>query len=545
MEAFNLFKKPQRYIGNEWNVIKKSHENKIKICLCYPDFYEIGMSNLGLRIIYSLLNQYDDVVCERVFMPAQDYIDFLKKKNTPLTSLETKTALYKFDVVGFNLNYELNFLNFLKILYLGGIPIESHKRDNLVLVGGLANPEPIANFVDIFFIGEFEEKADIFINILRKYKDKNSRLLAFSEIDGFYVPSLYEATFVNNKYIFEKKYKNAIFPINRVYLKDINNSFYPTNWLVPYTQIVHDRAQIEIARGCPNHCNFCQARFIYYPYRERRIDVILKLTEEIYKSSGYENFSFLALSASDFSHIEELIDFTIFYFKKFKIGISLPSLRIDDIVDKLYKKLLANKKTSLTLAVEVANDTLREKLGKKIDTRKLFEAAYILRSLGIRHIKLYFMFGLPYEEENDILAIGSFLKRLVEATNIKLNVSINIFIPKPFSSWQNFSMEDINILENKRKLIFKNIPRKDAINVNVALPKYSILEAILSRADRDFYKVIKNIFLKKINPQSLDKNSLFEIWMNEMKEEKIDYMRYLKISSENFPWSFIKTSCNF
>ncbi|MCM8830847.1 MAG: radical SAM protein [Candidatus Omnitrophica bacterium] len=543
MEAFSLFTRPQRYIGNEWNVIKKSHQDRIKICLCYPDLYEIGMSNLGLRIIYGLLNQYDDVVCERVFLPSQDYIEFLKKKNEPLSSLETKTALYKFDVVGFNLNYELNFLNFLKVLHLGGIPIESSNRDILVLVGGLPNPEPIASFVDVFFIGEFEEKADIFINILRKYKDKNTRLLALSEIEGFYVPSLYEVSFENNKYIFKKKYKNAIFPINRVYVKDINNSFYPTKWLVPHTQIVHDRAQIEIARGCPNRCKFCQARSIYYPYREKKIDILLKLTEQIYKLSGYENFSFLALSASDFSHIEELIELTIFYFKKFKIGISLPSLRIDDIVDRLYKKLLANKKTSLTLAVEVASDSLREKLGKKIDTRKIFEAASILKSLGIQHIKLYFMFGLPYEAEEDILAIGSFLKRLVDATNIRLNVSINIFVPKPFSFWQSFSMEDVNILEYKRRLIFKNIPRKNIINVNVASPKYSILEAILSRADRDFCKVIKNVFLKNIDIDYLDKNYLFKIFMDAIEDEKIDYIRYLKVTSENFAWSFIKNPC--
>ncbi|MDP2924587.1 MAG: TIGR03960 family B12-binding radical SAM protein [Candidatus Omnitrophota bacterium] len=538
---FTLFQKPQRYIGNEWNVVKKTHHGKIKICVCYPDYYEIGMSNLGLRIIYGMLNEFEDVVCERTFMPGIDLCGFLIKNRKILFSLETKTNLNEFEVIGFNLNYELNFINFLRILSLGGIVLEAKERKNTIVLGGaIANPEPLADFVDVFCLGEFEGVADKFIEILRKYKDKESRLKGFSEIDGLYVPKFYAVNFHNNSFKFEKVYSYAQLPIKKVYIKDLDSAYYPLKWLVPNTSIIHDRVPIEIARGCPNACVFCQAKALYHPYRERRPSTILGFMKEIYKNSGYENFSFLALSASDYSAIKNITTEALDYFKDKRIGLSLPSLRIDDIVGGLYNKILPLKKTSLTVAVEAARDDLRNKLNKNIDINKLFETGKIIRSLNLRHIKIYFMFGFHDENEDDLIAIGKFLNTLRQQTRLELNVSINIFSPKPFSAWQNHALIEENVLHSRRETILKNIPPHRGIKVSLSSIKKSILETILSRGDRGLGPVIYRVFLKEFEPSGYSENFSWDIWEQAMKDEGIDYRFYLEAKTENFPWSFIE-----
>ncbi|MCK9573575.1 MAG: radical SAM protein [Candidatus Omnitrophica bacterium] len=540
MIDFNQVKKPQRYIGNEWNVIKKSHHGKIPICVSYPDLYEVGMSNLGLRIIYGLLNDFEDVACERVFLPGEDLAANLSANNLKLFSLETKTALDEFEAVGFNLSCEINFLNFLRILRLGAIPIKaSERKEKIVFAGGIANPEPIAEFVDFFYLGEFEEGATKFVEIFRKYKSKKERLCALSEIDGFYVPSFYDVSIYKNKYQFDKLYKYAQFPLKRVYVKDLDKSYYPLNWLTPHTQIIHDRAPIEIARGCPNACVFCQARAIYYPYREKKISTICDIAKNIYKNSGYENLSLLSLSASDYSNIEGLLDALIAEFKDKCVGLSLPSLRIDGTLAELYRKLLYLRKTSLTVALETASDSLRSKLGKKLDVNRLFEAAKIIKSLNLRTIKLYLMIGFPEETDEDLLLIGAFLERLRRETGLSINVSINIFVPKPFSIWENVWMPEEEILEKKIKLVLSCIPKRYNINLTVPQAKRSILEAILSRADRNFSAVIFDVF--NASP-GYETGNNWQAWHDAMHKNGINYKTYLQNGNKNFPWSFIDNS---
>jgi len=529
------FKRPQRYIGNEWNVVKKDHTNKIKICISYPDIYEVGMSNLGLRIIYGMFNEFTNVVCERVFLPGEDYIKYLINNNSKLVSLETKTPIDEFEVIGFNLNYELNFINFLYILHLGKIPLYAKDRKNLVMVGGIANPLPLNNFVDVFFLGEFEEKIYEFVNVLSKYKDKEERLKALSEIDGFFVPKFYSIYIKNNKYNFEKIYPYAKLPVKRVFVKNLDQVYYPLKWLTPHTKIVHDRASVEIARGCPNGCSFCQARSIYKPYREKKISTICDQIQKIYNYSGYESFSLLALSASDYSRIEKLIDEVLYLFKENKIGLSLPSLRIDDVIGFLYKKLIPHKKTSLTVALEVANDNLRNKLNKKIDIKKLFEAAKILNSLKIQHLKIYFMFGFKEETEEDLIAIGDFLEKLNKEAKIRINTSINAFIPKPFSMWQNIPMQEESILENKQKIILKYINNKK-IKVSISSIEKSALEAFLSRGDDKLDKFLYKIFIRSLKEENY--NFYFN-WKDIAAEENLDYRFYIYQPQDNFPWSFI------
>ncbi len=540
---FAQFQKPQRYIGNEWNVIKKSHQDRIKICLSFPDLYEVGMSNLGLRIIYGLLNEYPDIVCERAFMPGPDLVDYLKSEGKTMFTLERKTPLDEFEVLGFNLGYELNFTNFLSILELSKISLFSNKREkNIVLGGGIANPEPLAQFTDVFLMGEFEEISGEFVNVLRKYKDKKSRLKAFSEIEGFYVPSFYNFSLKNNTYIFNKNTTNANLPIKRLYVKDLDKSYYPLKWLTPHTQITQDRVPIEIARGCPNNCTFCQARSFYSPYRQRKTSTIKHMVEEIYANTGYENFSFLSLSSSDHSSIEKIISASYDYCAKRKIGLALPSLRVNDILGQLNKQLSSLKKTSITVAVEAARHELREKLNKKIDIDKLFDAAKLIRGLNIKHIKLYFMFGFPDESDDDLYAIGEFLNLLRKTSKLSLNVSINIFIPKPYSLWEGVKMEEESILESKRKIILKSIPKTRNIKVSMSNTKKSLLEGIISRADRKFSSVIYRAFLKGALFDGSNETFSWKIWEESMLEEGIDYTQYLDYKTKNFPWSFIKTN---
>jgi radical SAM superfamily enzyme YgiQ (UPF0313 family) len=546
MIDLKTFQRPQRYVANEWNVIKKSHDKRIPICLCYPDLYEVGMCNLGLRIIYSILNESSDVVCERAFLPGEDLGSFLASGNQKLFSLETKTPLGDFQVLGFNFNYELNFINFLYMLWLSKIPLFARERkDLIVLGGGIANPEPLAEFVDVFFLGEFEAGAADFIEVLRKYKDKHSRLEALSQIDGFYVPSLYSVELKNAEYKFAKIYNLARLPIKKIFVRNLDQSPYPLKWLTPHTQIVHDRVPIEVARGCPNQCVFCQALASYYPYREKRAQTVCAIVQEIYKNSGYDNFSLLSLSTSDYSQIDELVDTLFADFKQKRIGLSLPSLRIDDLLGRLYPKLHLLRKTSLTVAVETANDALRNNLGKKIEINKLFEAAKIIHSLKLKHIKLYFMIGFQQETEDDLVAIGRFLDKLTKETRLSLNVSINAFIPKPFSLWEAAAMDNEETLFHKVNIVKNSLPKYRSIDVTIAPVQKSILEAIISRADRGFSPVILDVFKASLNNRILA--SSWQLWAGAMQKNKVNFTAYLKPETKNFPWSFIDTGaaiCN-
>ncbi len=539
------FQKPQRYIGNEWNVVRKPHSGRIRVCVCYPDLYEVGMSNVGLRIVYGALNQNEKVVCERVFSPGADLARYLKNHNRKLFSLETKTALDEFDVVGFHLGYELNYTNFLSILDLSGIPLTAGERKKaggypLILAGGVNNPEVIAPFCDVIFLGEYEVGVDGFIEVIAGSRGRTERLEALSEREGFYVPEFYDVIDTPEGPVWEKNYASAHFPLRRQYVRDLNTSFYPLRWIVPYTQIVHDRAQVEIARGCPHNCYFCQARCVYYPYREKNADCVLSQIERIYASSGYENFSLLALSASNHSQIGTIIEGAGKMFKDKGVGIALPSLRVDDVVGTLYPKLQALKKTSLTLALEAGTPQMREKINKKIDIGAVLEAKDMLRSLGLRHIKLYFMFGFPQEADDDLYAIAELIRRVRSRLRIKLNVSVNVFIPKPFSRFQNVPMEDPAELLRKKKIILRSLSR-DTSHLSVSNIEKSILEAVMSRGDRKLARVVLKAFELGARFDSYQESFDWTLWEKAFLENNIDYRRYLVPVGEGARagWSYI------
>ncbi|MBI5144864.1 MAG: TIGR03960 family B12-binding radical SAM protein, partial [Candidatus Omnitrophica bacterium] len=457
--------KPGRYIGGEWNLPKKDFAKaEIKFALCFPDLYEVGMSNLGLRIIYSILNNIPDAVCERFFAPDIDMENVLREKHLEIFSLESQRKLREFDIIGFSLAYELNYTNVLNILDLGGIPLESSLRDKnfpLVIAGGPAafNPEPMHAFFDLFVIGEAEEAVLEIINLYRenqaKFKagriSKKEMLAVFSQIEGVYAPELYKEGLSQK--------------IKKRFLKSFDNADFLREWLVPYIQIVHDRISLELMRGCPNHCRFCQARTQYFPFRKRQPQKILAMAEEVYQRSGYEELSLSGLSVSDYTNIEGLLKDLIDSFKERGIAISLPSLKPKTMQSSLSAIIATIKKTGLTFAPEAGSERLRRVLGKDFCPEEFFKVIAGVYPLGYQHIKLYFMLGIPFEEKADLDGIIDFsvqvseLKRKFSKWPAELNLSINTLIPKPQTPLQWFKMIDLAEIKDKQDYL-KNRARR-------------------------------------------------------------------------------------
>ena len=416
--------KPGRYIGQEWNVAKKVFEKaEIKFALCFPDLYEVGMSNLGLRILYGLLNNIAGVCCERFFSPEMDMENLLRNNHKEIFSLESKNGLRGFDLIGFSLGYELDYTNILNILDLSLIPLKSSLRDEsypLIIGGGpcALNPEPMHDFFDLFVIGEAEEAIVEIIEVYRKYKsrfkaakiDKRELLLLLANIEGVYVPSFYDVKYNHEGKIvkFKPKFKGVRDKINKRFVRDLDNAYFPLDWLVPFIAIVHDRITLEVMRGCPNLCNFCQARTQYFPFRLRDKKNVLQLATDIYKRTGYDEISLSGLSVSDYPQIEQLLGELVEGFIDKAVSVSLPSMKPKAIIGNLSALIVKIKKTGFTFAPEAATEKLRKVLNKDFQTPDLFKAIENAYSLGWQHIKLYFMIGIPYEEEKDLDAILDF-----------------------------------------------------------------------------------------------------------------------------------------
>ncbi len=451
-ELLPFVMKPGRYIGNEFGAIKKDHQGKLKVVLAFPDVYEIGMSYLGLSILYHLINKRSNCVAERVFSPWVDAEELLRKENIPLFSLETHTPLKEFDVIGFSLTYELNYATVLNILDLAGIPVFSSQRtedDPLVIAGGPSalNPEPMAEFIDLFALGDGEEIISEILDEIEKGEQngikKEELLLKLSRIPGVYVPSLYEV-----KYDAEKRFERITpkFPDNPEKIKvrtlpELKSEYYPTAPIVPFLETTHDRLTIEIMRGCPMGCRFCEARIAYYPKRERLLEDILKQAEIGIANSGWDELSLLSLSTTDYSKLPELAKRLQDKFYSKRVSISLPSLRPDTFSLELAQLLTRIKKPGLTFAPEAGTSRLRNVIGKNLAEEDLFNTVKIAYSSGWNLIKLYFMIGLPTERKEDLDGIIYLLKKIISigkqiGGGKKWNVTISSFTPKPHTPFQ-------------------------------------------------------------------------------------------------------------
>ena len=554
--------KPGRYIGQEWNSPRKDFDQaEIKFALCFPDLYEVGMSNLGTRIIYGILNNMPDVSCERFFSLGIDMENILRNNRIEIFSLESKKRLKEFDIIGFSLGYELGYTNVLNILDLGNIPLKSALRNHtfpLVIGGGssVLNPEPMHEFFDFFVIGEAEEVIleiiDVYRNFKHKFKtsqiSKQDLLIMLSHIEGVYAPSLYEVIQNSQGRIeeFKPKFLGVPKTIKKRFVKDLDSAYFPSGWLIPYIQIIHDRITLEVMRGCPNRCRFCQARSQYYPFRQRASQDILELTHRIYKHTGYEEISLGGLSVSDYSHIEELSKGLIDMFKEKGVSISLPSIKPKTIVGNLSSLIATIKKTGLTFAPEVATDKLRKILNKDFDALGFFKVIEQAYSSGYRHVKLYFMIGLPYEEEEDLDAIvelANTVSQLMTKTNkrsAQVNISINTLIPKPHTAFQWLRMQDLDCIKYKQDYLRTRV-RNRRLRFSFHNRYMSFLEGVLSRGDRRLSSVIMNVFNRGARFDAWDNYFVFDKWIAAFKESNINPDFYLKEKSKDelLAWDFM------
>ncbi|MFH0762416.1 MAG: TIGR03960 family B12-binding radical SAM protein [Candidatus Omnitrophota bacterium] len=554
--------KPGRYIGGEWNSSRKDFDKaKIRFALCFPDLYEVGMSNLGIRIIYGILNSIEDVCCERFFSCWHDLEGILRDKRLEILSLESAKRLRDFDIIGFSLGSELAYTNVLTMLELGGIPLESSRRKQqhpLVIAGGpcVLNPEPIHEFFDLFFIGEAESGITELITSYRSQKEgfregrvsKEELLSNFCRIHGVYVPSLYKVTYNARGGIeeFKPKTDKAPLKVKKAVVQDLNSSFFPVEWLLPYIQIVHDRITLEIMRGCPNSCRFCQARAQYFPPRARSVENILGLAERAYACSGYEELSLGGLSVSDYPGIEELVRELGSLFNHRAVSISLPSIRAKKTLGSLLSLIAKLKKTGLTFAPEAGSERLRRIIAKDFNQEAFFDSLKEAYLAGYQHVKLYFMIGLPFEENDDLDGIVDFalrvseLKRQIKGGPALVNISVNTFIPKPHTPLQWFKMQEEAQIKQKQEYLKSKI-RNKRLKINFQNRYMSFLEGVFSRGDRKLSGVISCAFRKGARFDAWGDSFSFKIWLEAFEELKIDPQAYLEghPTEAVLPWDVI------
>ncbi|MBI4706973.1 MAG: TIGR03960 family B12-binding radical SAM protein [Candidatus Omnitrophica bacterium] len=554
--------KPARYIGSEWNVSKKKFdEADIRFALSFPDLYDVGMCNLGMRIIYGILNGLNDVCCERFFTPADDMQNLLKSQGLGVFSLESQKGIKEFDIMGFSLGSELDYTNVLNTLELGFVPIKSNQRgkdDPLVIAGGpcALNPEPMHEFIDLFVIGEAEDLILELIDVYRKLKNdfksgkisRSDLLSAFLKIEGVYVPSFYEVEYSPEGVLEKFKPVSPDVPksVKKRIVKNLDAAYFPVDWIVPYIQIIHDRITVEIMRGCPNRCRFCQARNQYYPYRVKSLEKILALAEKTYQSTGYEEISLCGLSVTDYPHIEELAKRLIELFQKRAVSISLPSIKAKAMVGELSSVIAGIKKTGLTFAPEAGSQRLRQLICKDFNEEEFFLALEQAYLAGYQHVKLYFMIGLPGEMESDLDAILDFANRVSQArrkTNkppAQVNVSVNTFIPKPHTPFQWFAMDKPETVKEKQDYMRSRL-RNRSIKINFQNREMSFLEAVLSAGDRRLSQVIFNAYKQGAKFDAWTDKFCFERWLEAFRQAGIDPVFYLrqKQTKEYLPWNFI------
>jgi radical SAM family uncharacterized protein len=542
-ELLLSIRKPARYIGQEHNAITKDwNSTAVKFCLCYPDLYEIGMSNLGMKILYHVLNRQEDVLCERCFTPWIDMEQAMIDRGIALFSLENRAPISEFDIIGFSFSYELSYTNMLTMLHLSGIPFRAADRNTgrypLIIAGGpcVFNPEPLSEFMDIFFIGEAEEAVLDIIGVYKRYKNSKSQLIAeLSKIDGVYAPSEHDT----------KRVK-----IKKRTAASLDESSFPVKPVVPYIQIVHDRIAIEIMRGCPNNCRFCQAKSIYAPVRLRKREQIIKLAKLSYQNTGLDEISLLSLSSSSYPGIDVLIDELTKEFLPLGVGVSLPSLRIEDATRDLPALISIIKKSGLTFAPEAGTDKMLDIINKKIEKEKLFEVLKQAFSKGWRRVKLYFMIGLPHEEQQDVEAIIDFAKAVamirkeVAGQPAEVVVNVSSFIPKPHTYFQCQPMAGRQELEDKQRMLFKKSKHIRYLKLKFQDIDTSRLEAVFSRGDKKLGRVLTYAWGNGARFDAWGESFNYNIWQQAFDSCGIDMQDYLSSADESsvLPWSYIE--CN-
>lgn len=551
--------KPARYTGGELNsVIKKSEDVRFRYAFCFPDSYEIGMSHLGMKILYSAANARDDTWCERVFAPWDDMEKEMRKNGILLYGLESGDEIRSFDMIGFTLMYEMCYTNVLNMLDLAGLPVRSRDRKDLtpiVVAGGpcVCNPEPMAEFIDLFLLGEGEEVTNEVIDLLIYHKEKGSDKIDFlrdaAKIEGVYVPAFYDVSYNDDGTLREVIPKEtAPKTVKKRIISDFDSVYYPDKFVVPFIEVVHDRVVSEIFRGCIRGCRFCQAGFIYRPIREKSADTVNRQAKTLCETTGYDEISLCSLSTSDYTEIEELIHKLFNWAIPEKINVSLPSLRVDNFSDELMEELQKVRRSGLTFAPEAGTQRLRDAINKNVTEQEVIRTAEKAFAGGWTAVKLYFMMGLPTETEEDIEGIANLAQTVVntfyrnpdkpKGKGVTVNISVASFVPKPHTPFQWEPQDTGDMLVEKQKHLLECI-KTHKIQVSYHESKTSLLEGVFARGDRKLCDVIESAWKKGCKFDSWDEFFDFEKWKEAFSEFGVDpafYANRKREFSELLPW---------
>ena len=553
--------KPARYVGGEYNsIIKDKSEVELRVAFCFPDTYELGMSNLGVRILYGVMNELPGVWCERVFAPWGDMEQAMRENNIPLFALESHDPVKDFDMIAFSIGYEMSYTNILNMLLLSGVPLHCAEREgleNIVFAGGTCayNPEPLSDFIDFFSLGEGEEITVEILELYRKAKregwSKHEFLLQVSRIPGVYVPSFYEHTYNADGTI------AAITPlygapevVTKRIITDMDHAYYPAKTIVPSTEIVHDRTNLEVMRGCIRGCRFCQAGFCYRPVRKRSAKVLCEQAKAALMDSGNHEITMSSLSTSDYRELEPLMDGLLDYTMPRKINLSVPSLRADNFSRELMLKLQKVRKSGLTFAPEAGTQRLRDAINKNVTEEEILTTCAIAFSGGWNNVKLYFMLGLPTETDDDVMGIADLVYKVIKtwqkhASNkkrgLRVHVSTAYFVPKPFTPFQ-WEKQDAPEEYTRKQRLLKSYMTAKSVEYNWHAPDLSQLEAVLARGDRRLCALLEEVVLRGGRLDGWDEYFNYQIWLDAFEKLGIDPAFYTTRGygkDEIFPWQTI------
>ena len=563
-KLFMSVQKPVRYMGGEFNAVMKDPAKvDVRYAFLFPDTYEVGMSHLGMKILYHSINARDDAWCERVFSPWVDMADLMRQNDIPLFSLESRTPIKEFDLLGITLQYEMSFTNILEALDLAGIPLRREDRTEgpFVICGGPCafNPEPLAPFVDLVALGDGEEETQQTIDLYKKWKaaglPREAYLKMAAEIPGIYVPSLYDVSYNADGTIESmtpKPGSGAPEVVRKAMVKNLDDAAYPEKLIVPYGEIVHNRIMLEIFRGCTRGCRFCQAGMIYRPVRERNIDRLMEMADKLVSSTGYDEISLMSLSSGDYSCLPELAHRMVEKFAARRVRIALPSQRIDNVLTDTLKETQKVKKTALTLAPEAGTQRLRDVINKGVTEDDLIRSVTDAFDQGWSAVKLYFMLGLPTETDEDVLGIADLAEKVRRcyfsipkerrAPGLRITVSASVFVPKNDTPFQWAAQLDYENVVRRQQLLKQALNRIKGVDFKYHAPDVSYIEAVFARGDRRLGEAMERAWRMGCRFDGWSDQFRYDLWLKAFEETGVDpdfYATRQRPADEVFPWDHL------